>query len=264
MESLGALDLRRVLDAVHALGFAESMDELPLLVSQLAYRLVPCDRASWVVIDFAECTLAGVHWPEPESSPLRRLPRNLDEVPLVPEIARRINSETLRISDIWSRREWHGKRIYSELYRPNGGEYQMVMPLSFASPGSAGTAGRRIESLSLVRADSDFTDRERAMLDEFGRHVRGAMRMLRRATTTPSRRSAARFGLTARQGDALLALADGSSIRYAAAQLGVTPKTLENHLQAAYRRLGVSNRTAALSHLAANSVSAYGLGEIPH
>ncbi|MEP6482087.1 MAG: LuxR C-terminal-related transcriptional regulator [Rhodoglobus sp.] len=264
MESLGALDLRGVLDALHTLGFAESMDDLPLLVSQLAFRLVPCDRASWIVIDFADGTLAGVHWPEPESSPLPRLPRNLQDVPLVPQISERVNSETLRISDVWSRREWHAKRIYSELYRPNGGEYQMVMPLSFASPGSSGTAGRRVEALSLVRADSDFSDRDRAILNEFGRHVRGVMRMLRRATTTPSRRSVARFGLTARQGDALLALVDGSSIRYAATQLGVTPKTLENHLQAAYRRLGVSNRTAALSQLAVGGGSAYGLGEIPH
>ena len=47
----------------------------------------------------------------------------------------------------------------------------------------------------------------------------------------------------------LAELETGATVRQAAIALGITEKTLENHLQAIYRRLGVSSRTAALHRL---------------
>ncbi|MEO8094148.1 MAG: helix-turn-helix transcriptional regulator [Pseudolysinimonas sp.] len=261
---LSASDSARVLDAVYELGSADSLAALPLLVSRLLYELVPCTRAGWVVIDFAGGLLDGVHWPASTRHLLQQLPSDLAKVPLVHEISGSVNAETLRISDIWSQREWHSKPIYSELYRPNGGEYQIVLPLSFAAPDSTGMSGRRVESLTLIRHDSDFSDRDAAVLGEFGRHVRNAIRQLRGKAAEPTLATATGLGLTARQGQALLALADGSSLRHAAGRLGVAPKTLENHVQAAYARLGVTSRTAALARLSAAAATGFGLGEIPH
>lgn len=264
MAPLSASEGRRLLDAVHELGTVDSLADLPIAVARLTYGLIPCDRAGWVVINFATGSLDGVHWPDSTVHLLKRLPQDLSTVPLVPEISRRINTDPLRISDVWSRREWHSKPIYADLYRPNGGEFQLVLPLSFANSASAGAEGRRMESLTLMRWDSDFTDHENELLAEFGRHIRNSARHLRRHATIPTIENAARLGLTARQGEVLVAVSDGSSVKHAAHRLGLATKTVENHLQAAYAILGVSNRTAALARLSVGPSGGFGLGEIPH
>lgn len=55
--------------------------------------------------------------------------------------------------------------------------------------------------------------------------------------------------LTPKQLAALLAVADGATVTAAARQLGVSPRTLNKHLQTAYARLRVSGRIAALVQL---------------
>jgi pimeloyl-ACP methyl ester carboxylesterase/DNA-binding CsgD family transcriptional regulator len=61
-------------------------------------------------------------------------------------------------------------------------------------------------------------------------------------------------GLTARERDVVLAAADGADTRAIAEQLFLSPRTVEHHLSAAYRKLGVPNR-AALVALLRNSAS---------
>jgi pimeloyl-ACP methyl ester carboxylesterase/DNA-binding CsgD family transcriptional regulator len=61
-------------------------------------------------------------------------------------------------------------------------------------------------------------------------------------------------GLTARERDVVLAAAHGADTRAIAEQLFLSPRTIEHHLSAAYRKLGVSNR-AALVALLRNSES---------
>jgi DNA-binding NarL/FixJ family response regulator len=62
-------------------------------------------------------------------------------------------------------------------------------------------------------------------------------------------RIAARTGLTRRETDVLKALADGLTNRGIALSLGVSPRTVESHLEGVYDKLGVSSRAAALSRL---------------
>lgn len=261
--ALAARDAARVLDAVYALGLLRRVDELPLGVAKLAYELVPCDHAAWAVIDFDAGGMQTVHWPEDISDRVKQLPKDLATVPLVPAAALGPTTSVIRISDFYTRHEWHSAPIYSELYRPTGIEFQIVVPVGFASPSTSGVRGKRAESFTLGRWESDFADRERGVLDEFGRHVRSAARRLRATGNDPSADAAERAGLTARQFESLGAVADGATVQAAARSLGVSPKTLENHLQAAYQRLGVNNRTAALSQLRAGAQRGVAMGVIP-
>jgi DNA-binding CsgD family transcriptional regulator len=263
MDALSPADLRRTLDAVYALGLVSSIDELPLAAVQLTWQLVPCDHVGWVAIDFGLGKMTGIHWPIDLSPLFGQLPSNLTTVPLVSEAAMAPTTAVVRLSDFVSRRELHNTAIYNDLYRGVGIEYQIVVPLGFGRPGATGFKTTRAESLTLARSDADFTDRDRAVLDEFGRHLRNAILRLRAVDRRPTAETAARLGLTARQGESLVAIADGATVRMASQTLGVTPKTLENHLQAAYARLGVSNRTAALARLRMAQGSGLGLGDIP-
>ena len=52
-------------------------------------------------------------------------------------------------------------------------------------------------------------------------------------------------GLTAREGDVLGLLAQGLPNKGIARQLGISPKTVGNHIERIYTKLGVSNRAGA-------------------
>jgi len=263
-DALAPADLRRLLDAIYVLGRVATISDLPHATVRLVHELVPCDRVGWVILDFASGQMSGIHWPVDLTHLFSELPRDLMQVPLVPAASSASSANVIRLSDFLTRRQLHSTAIYMDLYRASGIEYQVVIPLSFGAPGSSGLRGKRAESLTLARHDSDFTDRERSMLEEFGRHVRNAARRLRGTAAAIPAESAQLLGLTARQAESLVAIADGATVQMAARSLGVTAKTLENHLQAAYLRLGVSNRTAALARLRSVGASDYALGEIPY
>ena len=52
-------------------------------------------------------------------------------------------------------------------------------------------------------------------------------------------------GLTARESDVLVLLVQGQPNKGIARQLGISPKTVGNHVEHIYTKLGVSNRAAA-------------------
>jgi DNA-binding CsgD family transcriptional regulator len=236
MGALASRDLRSVLDAAEQLGATTSADELRTLTARLAFELLPVERSGWVQIDSASKRLRGVHWPYPVSDMLALLPRDLEVVPLVAPLRAQLAPAPLRISDVMTRREWHAEPIWAELYGPNGGEYQLATVL--------GMHGPLMHALSLFRSDRDFSAREVVLTAEFARQVRVAARRIARRHPDP-----ADLGLTPRQLEALRELETGATVRRAASELGVTVKTMENHLQEAYRRLGVNNRVAALRRL---------------
>jgi DNA-binding CsgD family transcriptional regulator len=70
--------------------------------------------------------------------------------------------------------------------------------------------------------------------------------VLAAAGHVPSRsRAGGPGGLTAREGDVLGLLTQGLSNKAIAVQLGISPKTVGNHIERVYTKLGVSNRAAA-------------------
>jgi len=68
---------------------------------------------------------------------------------------------------------------------------------------------------------------------------------------TPQNQSSAtaalreRFQLTLRESDVLLWIANGKTNREIAQILGMSPRTVNKHLEQVFRKLGVENRTSA-------------------
>jgi DNA-binding CsgD family transcriptional regulator len=58
-----------------------------------------------------------------------------------------------------------------------------------------------------------------------------------------------RSGLTGRQAEVLAHIAQGHPTKYVASTLGITPRTVEKHIERSLRALGVSNRWAAANLL---------------
>jgi DNA-binding CsgD family transcriptional regulator len=92
--------------------------------------------------------------------------------------------------------------------------------------------------LEFDRAESDFGERDRGVLDLLLPHLRQFARRAR-----PRARLAC---LSPRERQVLERVADGGTNAEIAWLLEISPETVRKHLENAYAKLGVHNRTAAV------------------
>lgn len=104
-----------------------------------------------------------------------------------------------------------------------------------------GGSNDRVVTVWLVRRSSDFTPRDRALF----RLVAPALERLLRGRSASSLPPS----LTDQERRVLLHLAGGLSNSAIAERLGIAPSTVRKHLENAYRKLGVTNRLAAVRAL---------------
>lgn len=224
---------RAVLDAVAEITPVTSMTTLRERVPEALLRFIRAERAGWVTMNRLTGAMSGRHVPEMIPHVIPLMPRDLNAVPMVAELTSAASPGSLRISDVLSREEWEASALCREVYAPLGGRYQI---------GSLIVSDEALlETIAVFRDGSDFTDAELAAVEEFARHIRLTAGRIRRTEGL-----AAEQALTPRQRQVLATLEGGATMRRAAWELGISEKTLENHLQAIYRRLGVTSRAAAL------------------
>ena len=169
--------------------------------------------------------------------------------PLIQRFARTQDGRPYRFSDVVSVEELHALELYREVYEPVGVEHQIAFVVR--------TEPERFLALALSRGAPDYTDAERALLDDARpcivqahRHAVVHSRLLREAAGTRSTRerlgtALLAAGLTGREAAVVGGLAVGESVDAIASTLGVSPRTVHKHQQASYRKLGVSTRTDA-------------------
>jgi DNA-binding CsgD family transcriptional regulator len=163
--------------------------------------------------------------------------------PLVEYFQRTRDGRATRWSDVITPSEMHRLEVYTEIYRPLGVEYQIAFSLPSLST--------RILGVALSRSSRDFTLAERDLLNLARPYLIQAYRnaLSYRRDTGPGRSSAVAdlvgLGLTRRQAEVLRLVAMGQSDRDVADTLGIGVRTVEKHLENAYRALGVDNRSHA-------------------
>jgi DNA-binding CsgD family transcriptional regulator len=174
------------------------------------------------------------------------------ENPLVVEYQRTKDGRPYRFSDVLSTEEFHALDLYREFYGQIGLEHQ----IAFLLPGASGA----IIGVALSRRDRDYTDAERDLLELARPHLiqaysnalrysealraggdDGAVRSIARARLERLRER----GLTAREGEALVLAASGSSDREIAETLELSPRTVAKHLQRSYVKLRIEGRSGA-------------------
>jgi DNA-binding CsgD family transcriptional regulator len=155
-------------------------------------------------------------------------------------LRRRFETRALKISDFLSLRELRGLNYYNHGLRPLGIEHQIRLWLS-APPGSA-----RYFYVSRRRADGDFTNRDRELLEL----VRPFLVALRDRFDVPIADGENGHGLTDRETEILAWVARGKTNQEIAGLLIVSPHTVRKHLEHAYQKLGVHTRTAAVARAA--------------
>ena len=145
----------------------------------------------------------------------------------------------IKISDLYSVRQWHSTAMYTDRDRLVGTEHCLMLCLPAAQPPTAGS-GRHVRMYFIRGPGPDFSDRDRALLVLLRPHLHQAY-LEAEARRHPVPR------LTPRQNELLRLLAAGHTNTQIARQLGISEGTVRTHLENIYQKLGVSSRTAAVT-----------------
>jgi DNA-binding CsgD family transcriptional regulator len=156
--------------------------------------------------------------------------RYFHEHPLVRFHAYQGGRTTQRISDSLPLEKFRRSALYNDYYRRIRIDHAMALPI-YVRDGL-------LVSFVLNRTRRDFTDRERALLDLVRPHLAKVYQKM----STVNR-------LTAREAEVLRWVAAGKSDAQIGAILRISARTVQKHLEHAYQKLGVENRTAAANRL---------------
>jgi len=147
-----------------------------------------------------------------------------------------------RFSDVASVDELATLDLFQRVYTPLGVRHQIAFTLPSASD--------RVLAIALSRRGRDFTDHERDLLNQARPFLiqayRNALEIQRLVGSEVGASGLLQAeGLTPRQSDILLRTAHGASNRDIAGALQISDRTVQKHLQLAYRHLGVRTRSQA-------------------
>jgi DNA-binding CsgD family transcriptional regulator len=238
MPALREADYRSVLDVLREAGDVQGSIPFPEPVLEALRRLVPCDVVAYheKLVGDAERTIVWTGEPLGEVTPEVHAAgiRYRHQDPMTPVHGAR------KYSDFLSRREFRRLELYQEACQSVGVEFMMRLWIS--------PQGERQERLEFDRAESDFGERDRVVLDLLLPHLQ---QFSRNAAARRSRSNGAGAvdRLTPRERQILQRVARGQTNAEIAWQLEISPQTVRKHLENAYERLGVHTRTAAVAVL---------------
>jgi DNA-binding CsgD family transcriptional regulator len=169
--------------------------------------------------------------------------RLIHEHPLVRYHSSHRGGGARRISDCVSRTQFRRQEIYGDYYRRIGIDHVVAVPV-VASPDL-------VMSYVLNRKGGDFSDAECALLDALRPALANLYRFAVMATPLEPVKQDSR--LTPREEEILRWVAAGKTDGQIAAIVGTSVRTVQKHLENAYVKLGVENRTAAAMRLRAGA-----------
>jgi DNA-binding CsgD family transcriptional regulator len=171
MPRLTYRDLRSLTKVLRDLYDCPDLDTFPARMLSLLRQLVPAE-----IVAYNEVNLSAGQF-RPVVDPPGLWPANGDQLfrqymrehPLITYYHRTGNGHTVKISDFLSRRQLLRLGLYNELYRPLGVETQIAFGISTAP-------GREMVGIALTRGRSDFSERDRLLLDLLRPHAIQAYR----------------------------------------------------------------------------------------
>lgn len=206
------------------------VEGLPRLIASEVTTMSVCDLAAGTrkVVSFPGDAIAA-----DDQACFNRL---IHDHPLVKFHSTHPHGGARRVSDCVSQTAFRRQAIFGEYYRRLGIDQVMAVPV-VAGPGL-------VMSYVLNRKGIDFSDGERDLLDA----MRPALANLYRFAMLDAAAASARppgTPLTRRETEVLRWVAAGKADLQIAAIVGASVRTVHKHLENAYVKLGVENRTAA-------------------
>ncbi len=238
-----------LLDLIGELLGVLELDEFRWALVRALQHALPLDWISVNDIGADPESIVVISDPEPPADLLGGFIAHAHENPLVAHYQRTRDGRATRFSDVVTPAELHRLELYRRVYRPLGIEHQMA----FTLPNGAD----RILGVALSRRARDFTRGERDLVERARPYLIQAYRNAvehtelcalvgrRLGAGAPDPTPLRDRGLTPRESEIVGSLATGMAERDIAAALNLSVRTVEKHLQNAYRRLGVRTRSQA-------------------
>ncbi|MEV4248011.1 helix-turn-helix transcriptional regulator [Streptosporangium canum] len=212
-------------------------------VAELLQQVLECPTATFSEVGRDGVT--GLGWPTtrlPASTMTDVTRRNMERHPLIQHYVRTADRRPLAITDLMSLSRWRSSATGSDIHAVTGFYDHLALPL--LSP--SGT----MRAFALGRDDGAFTGQEREFVEKLHPLL---IAMDHRARL--SRSPAAQSRLTPREEQVLELIAAGLTRQVAARRLRISIRTLDKHLEAVYRKLGVNSHIQAALWLHASRVS---------
>ena len=210
-------------------------------------RALPSDYVSLNEVTPDPDDIVTLSLPEAPEAMLGRWHELAHENPLLQFYLRTQDGRAYRFSDVIEPERLHELPLFRELYTPLGVAHQMAFTLP-APPD-------RVLAIALSRGAHDYSDAERDFADRARpfliqaylnalafEALRGAHAGARSGPAKAALRAA---GLTRREAEVLQLLALGRSNHHIAGTLGISYRTVGKHLEHAFRKLGVGDRSSA-------------------
>jgi DNA-binding NarL/FixJ family response regulator len=239
--SSGAYDDSDLLELLgEVLGLLD-LSELQVGMLDALARAIPVRWAS--LNDIGPAGVEALVIPHLDESWTARFAELAHENPLYQRWLQTRDGRAYRFCDVTTREELEATRLYREVYIPLGIHYQVALTLP--------NEPDRILAIVLHRDDREFTDAERDFLNRARPFLIQAYRNAiaysetGRPSATNMKEALIAQGLTTRQAEVVRHVALGGSNRDVAVRLGLSDRTVQKHLQHAFRKLGVSTRSAA-------------------
>jgi DNA-binding CsgD family transcriptional regulator len=250
MERLGPSDYQALLGLVRQLYGIDRVEDFPRKAIVGIGRLIPCDILTYNEIDTRRQRATFIEEPAGaiNASQAAVFNRYADQHPLITHYARTRESRPRKISDFLTLTEFRRLGLYQEFFRTLAINYQMAVTIP-SSP-------ELVIGIAVNRSSHDFSERDRTLLDLLRPHLVQAYRnAAERATlrdraeeaeralwSAPARQLA---GLTRREHDVLVLVAEGKTNPQIAQRLRLSSRTVQKHLEHIYEKLEVRSRTAA-------------------
>ena len=250
--TLHAASLRSLAEALPALYAETTLTELPRTFANVLARLIPGDSHGVVVHDRAQKKRYW-HLRPAAADHESRVPvffANFHE--FAPADYRRLtgSGEALALSDFVTRRGMERLAIHAEYYRPLGLADDLNINVQH---------GPVVTCAAVLRRRRGFRREERELMNALRPHLKQAWanaQCFAHLSETAQSSSApahtwspepleVQFGLTPREAEVLLWVAQGKTNPEVAAILGIRPYTVRTHLERVFVKLGVETRHAA-------------------
>ena len=171
---LAEADYRAMLDMVRVVGEVTDPEAFAATVAEQVGHVVASDVTSLNDVDPVAGVVRFVMYPStfqvPDSASVA-LAELAERHPLIRYVGETGDGSAHKISDFWTTEVWHRSALYERVYEPMGVEHQMSISLPAPRPAVVG--------LALNRFELDFSERDRAVLNQIRPHLAQSWRHAR-------------------------------------------------------------------------------------
>jgi DNA-binding CsgD family transcriptional regulator len=242
LSGLGANDLNALMEATEEMVASTDLDRLRQTTVEALAGVVGSPLVAWNEVCPRTGRIEAVTFPQLDpatyNQPGEAFAAHVEDHPVIAHNRSTADPRPWAISDFISMSEFRHTGLYADFYRPLGATDQ----LSFILPDKDLIVG-----IALNTADGPTTERERTLcgliqpvLLQTYRHLRAQLPDEQSVIVFLERR-----GLTPREVAVMTLVCDFASTKRISAQLSISPRTVEKHVEHGLMKLGMTSRLQA-------------------